>query len=307
MESNIKITILGNSAAIPTKDKNLTSHLVVVNGEHFLIDCGEGTQMQLIRHEIKYHKIDNIFISHLHGDHFFGLIGLISTYHLLGRERKLNIYSPPGLKEIILLQLETVHTKLNYELEFHEISAASKQKIYQSKYAVVYAFPLEHRVVTNGYFFEQPKKQRNISKEFVEEHSPSIEEIKKIKEGGDFNTRDGQILKNKSITSPPPPRLSYAYCSDTRYNEKIPECIRNVSVLYHEATFDVSFQELAIEKYHSTSADAARTALQANAGQLILGHFSARNSNTDIILEESTSIFPHTIISEEGVEYIIQN
>ena len=204
------------------------------------------------------------------------------------------------------MQLNIVHTELSFDLEFHEIQINNKQLVYNSDKTNVYAFPLDHRVETYGYIFQQAPKQGNINKEFVAKYTPSISEIKKIKGGSDFITEDGTLIKNEDITIPPEPQLSYAYCSDTRYNENTADFIKNVSVVYHEATFDNSFKELASERYHSTAADAALTALNANAGQLILGHFSARNTDTEVLLEEATDIFQHTIISEEGVEYLIQ-
>lgn len=307
MESNIKVTILGNSAAIPTKDSHLSAQVIIVNGEYFLMDCGEGTQIQLIALGIKYSKISNIFISHLHGDHFFGLIGLISTYHLLGREKDLHIYSPAPLENLIRMQLEVAHTSLKYKLIFHKVELQEKSLVFENDKAVVYSFPLEHRVPGFGYIFKQPINQSRIDKVFVEQYNPTIEQILDIKQGGDFLTSDGIRIKNEDITLPPKPSLSYAYCSDTRYNKDLATYMEGVSVLYHEATFDNSFKDLAHEKYHSTAEDAAHTAVESGVGQLILGHFSARNTDRSILLQEAIDIFPHAIISEEGMEYIISS
>ena len=305
MDSNIKVTILGNSAAIPTKGNHLSAQVIVVNGEYFLMDCGEGTQHQLINLGIKYSRIDNIFISHLHGDHFFGLIGLISTYHLLGRERELNIYAPSSLEKLIRIQLEVAHTSLKYKLNFHVVETNDKQIVFENSKAIVYAFPMEHRVPTYGYLFRQPDFKPKIDKEFIDKYNPTVEQIHIIKGGGDYVTPSGEVIDNKHVTLPPKPSLSYAYCSDTRYNKELALFVKNASVIYHEATFDNSLKDLAKEKYHSTAEDAARTAANANAGQLILGHFSARNSDNSLLLEEATEVFPHTILSEEGMDYII--
>ncbi|NQU32493.1 MAG: ribonuclease Z [Bacteroidetes bacterium] len=303
--SNFSITILGNSAAIPTKNSHLSSQVVVNHNNYYLIDCGEGTQLQLIRYKIKYHKIDNIFISHLHGDHFFGLIGLLSTYHLLGREKPLNIYGPPALKLLIEMQLKVVQTKLKYELLFHELDNDNYNPIFENKDISVYSFPLVHRVPTWGFKFEQKQKKLNIKKSFVELFNPSIEEILNIKNGENFVCKDGAIIPNNEITTPPQQPLSYAYCSDTRYDISIMKYIIDVSVLYHEATFDSSMQDKAHEKFHSTARDAANMAKNANATKLILGHFSARNKELTSLLAEACVIFENTIISEEGIEYLI--
>lgn len=303
--SNFSVTILGNSAAIPTKNSHLSSQVVANHNNYFLVDCGEGTQLQLIRYKIKYHKIDNIFISHLHGDHFFGLIGLISTYHLLGREKQLNIYGPPALKLLIEMQLKVVQTNLKYELLFHELDNDNYNQIYENRDICVYSFPLVHRVPTWGFKFEQKQKKLNIKKSFVELFNPSIEEILNIKNGENFVCKDGAIIPNNEITTPPQQPLSYAYCSDTRYDESIMKYITDVSVLYHEATFDNSMQDKAHEKFHSTASDAANMAKNANATSLILGHFSARNKELKSLLAEACVIFKNTIISQEGIEYLI--
>lgn len=303
--SRFYVTILGNSSAIPTQNHHPASQLVVYENKYFLVDCGEGTQIQLIKYKIKYHKIDNIFISHMHGDHFFGLIGFISTNHLLGREKPLHIYGPGKLKHIIENLLEAAYTKLKYDLVFHELKNDNKLPIFEDKHLSVYSFPLNHRVPSWGFNFKEKPKQHRIKKSFVEEFKPSIEEILNIKNGEDYIDSENRLMPNETITHPPPETLSYAYCSDTKYDESIIRHIKNVTLLYHEATFDSSMQELASEKFHSTARDAATIAKKSNAGKLILGHFSARNNNLNILLEEAVKIFKTTIISEEGTEYII--
>ena len=299
------VTILGNASAIPTQNHHPASQLVIYKNKYFLVDCGEGTQIQLIKYKIKYHKIDNIFISHMHGDHFFGLIGLISTYHLLGREKPLHIYGPDTLKDIIENLLEAALTKLKYILIFHKLENNNKMPLFEDEQLAIYSFPLNHRIPTWGFKFIEKPKQRNIKKSFVEEYLPSIEDIIKIKNGGDYLNSIGQLIPNKTITHTPPDLLSYAYCSDTKYDESIIEHIRNITLLYHEATFDNKMSDIAHEKFHSTAREAAIMATKSNVGKLILGHFSARYNELNILLEEATSVFNHTVISEEGVKYNI--
>jgi len=304
-KQKFQVIILGNSAAIPTKTRKLSSQVVIVGNEYFLVDCGEGTQMQLIIHGIKYPKINNIFISHLHGDHFFGLIGLISTYHLLGREKPLNIYAPPQLENLIRIQLEVAHTLLNYQLIFHNINSNDYTLIYENSEVLISSFPMTHRVPTYGFRFQEKPKPRNIKKSFIEEYNPSIEEMLSIKSGYNYVDKLGNEIKNDEITMPPADPRSYAFCSDTRYNESIVDYVKNANLLYHEATFDNSMQEKAYEKFHSTSGDAAKIAVKANVGRLLLGHFSARNEDLNVIKLEAEEVFKPVIISEEGSIYDI--
>jgi len=303
--SDFSVTILGNSSAIPTQENHPASQLLIYENKYFLIDCGEGTQIQLIKYGIKYSKIDHIFISHMHGDHFFGLIGLISTYHLLGREKSLHIYGPDRLKQTIENLLDAAYTKLKYVLIFHELITDEKSLIFEDKKLSVSSFPLNHRIPTWGFIFNEKPKQLRIKKTFVNEFKPSIEEILKIKNGEDYISSENNVIPNSSITHACADPLSYAYCSDTKYDESIIEHIKNVTLLYHEATFDNSLKELANKKFHSTSKDAATIAKKSNAGSLILGHFSARYNDLNTLSEEATSIFKPTIVSKEGVKYNI--
>lgn len=303
--SNFYITILGNSSAIPSHEHHPASQVLVYENNYFLIDCGEGTQIQLIKYKIKYQKIDHIFISHMHGDHFFGLIGLISTYHLLGRKKALNIYGPDKLKQIIEKLLEACYTQLKYELIFHKLKNKSKTILFKDKKLSVYSFPLNHRIPTWGFLFKENTKQLRIKKTFVKEFKPSIEAIINIKNGEDYIDPDNRIIPNETITHSPPKLLSYAYCSDTKYDDSIIKHIKEVALLFHEATFDSSFKELANEKFHSTAKDAALMAKKSKAEKLILGHFSARYRDLNILLEEACTVFNPTILSKEGVRYNI--
>ncbi len=304
---NLSVFILGNSAAIPTKTGHLSSQLLTYKNNGYLIDCGEGTQMQLIKYNIKHGIIDYIFISHLHGDHFFGLIGLLSTYHLLGRNKPLNIFAPAPLKNIINIQLDVVHTKLSFDVVFHELKGKSLTKILDTDDISVYSFPLVHRIDTWGFKFVQRSKQRKIKKSFIKKYNPRISDIQSIINGDDYTTDSGNVIANSKITIPPPKPQSYAYCSDTRFDDSIAEYVKNTTLLYHEATFDNSMQQRAFEKFHSTSGDAARIAKKANVSKLIIGHFSARINDYEKLREEAAKIFPDTIISEEGKEYIISS
>ncbi len=299
---NFYIKIIGNSSAIPTSGFHLSGQLINIHQNFFLIDCGEGTQIELIRNKTKYHKIDNILISHLHGDHFFGLPGLLSTYNLMDRTRDLNIYCPENIQDYIEYSLQTSHTTLKYKVHYHILSTSGKNLIIDSERFRLYSFPLDHRIPTCGFLFEEKERELNILKSFVDKYKPEIEDIINIKQGKDYNHK-GLIIKNADITTKPKAPQSYAYCSDTKINDQIPQYIKGVTLLYHEATFNNSLHEFAIEKYHSTAADAATVAKKANACQLLLGHFSARLDDMKQLKEEACEVFPNSEISKEGYLY----
>lgn len=302
-KNQLSVTILGISAAIPTKTRHLSGQVVINSNQYFLVDCGEGTQMQLISFGIKYSKIDNIFISHLHGDHFFGLIGLISTYHLLGREKSLNIFAPKPLEDIIRYQLDIAHTKLKFELLFHHLSDIGNVVIFENELISISSFPVTHRVPTYGFRFDQKPKKRNIDKIFLSQHNPTINQILGIKNGNDFTDTSGKVLKNSSITIAPPKPKSYAYCSDTKFDTSIVNHINEVDLLFHEATFDNSMVNIALEKYHSTAEQAAIIAKTADVKELLLGHFSGRNEDLSILYDEAKKVFDKVTICEEGQKY----
>ncbi len=294
------ITILGSSSATPTSSRNPTSILVNINYKYFLVDCGEGTQIQLRRFKIKIQKINHIFISHLHGDHFFGLIGLISTYHLLGRDKELHIYANPAIEEIINLQLTVSGTRLLYPLIFHPIDADVPATIFENKDIAVKTFPLNHSVPTTGFLFIEKERARKIKKNFILKEDVPICEFQKIKNGADYINPEGKIYLNEQITVSPPQPRSFAFCSDTSYFEPVIPYIRNVDLLYHEATFMKNMANIAAEKYHSTADQAASIAKKANVKNLILGHFSARYRKLDDLLTEAQDIFPNTHLAEDG-------
>jgi len=301
---SFSITVLGSGAAIPTSTRNPSAMLVRMNNSHFLVDCGEGAQMQLRRFGIRFQRISHIFISHLHGDHFFGLIGLISSLHLLGRTDPLHIFGDAILEDIINLQLKASQTSLVYPLIFHPFTNRS-EVIYEDEHQFVKTFPLNHRIPTTGFLFMEKPRLRKIKKTFLAKENVSIEEIKKIKAGADFVSRNGKIYENQFITIEPPAPRSFAYCSDTKYDETIPDHIHGVNLLYHEASFARDLAIVADEKYHSTAGQAAAIAMKAGAEQLLIGHFSARYKLTTDLLAEAVEIFPNTVIAEDGMTIAI--
>jgi len=267
---------------------------------YFLVDCGEGTQVQLRRYHYKLQKIKHVFISHLHGDHFFGLIGLISTLNLLGRKGELHVYANEQLEEIIQLQLKVSGTELLYPLIFHNTDGQKAQIIYEDSERYVKSFPLNHFVPTTGFLFREKQKPRKVNKQFLADENVPFSEIPKIKTGADFINSKGEIFKNKDITTDPPKALSFAFCSDTAYFEAMISEIKNVDLLYHEATFTSDMRQVATDKFHSTAAQAATIASKANARELLIGHFSARYKNLEELFEEAKSVFPNTRLAEEG-------
>lgn len=306
------LTVLGSSSALPTATSHPTAHFLNIHEQYFLIDCGEGTQMQLRRNRIKIQRINQIFISHLHGDHYFGLIGLITTMQLLGREKTLNIYSPPGLKPIIDIQLRgpypsenSSETGTDFPLIFHELDTNQNRVIYEDEKVSVATIPLKHRIPCCGYLFREKPKMKNIRKEMILKYQISIEQIQKIKLCEDFAINDGTIIPNEELTMPPAPSYSYAFCSDTQYNEKIIPIIHGTDLLYHEATFLHTLEQQAKKTAHSTALQAATIAQKANVKKLIIGHFSARYKNHDLLLKEARSVFENTVTAEEGKKYLV--
>jgi len=294
------VSILGSSSATPTSSRNPSSLLVNMDYKYFLVDCGEGTQMQLRRYHYKFQKIKHIFISHLHGDHFFGLIGLISTLQLLGRKDELHVYANEALQEIIRLQLKVSGTELTFPFFFHYTDAQETQIIYEDDDRYVKSFPLDHSVPTTGFLFGEKEKPRKIKKGFLVSKDVPVSIIPKIKAGADFVDVNGKVFKNNDITTAPAATRSFAYCSDTRYFEPMIGEIKNVNLLYHEATFMNDMEIVAAEKFHSTAAQAATIALKANADELVIGHFSARYKKLEELLNEAKAVFPNTQLAEDG-------
>lgn len=297
----MKLTILGCGSASPTSKRNPTSQHLAIQERCFLIDCGEGTQVQLRKHRLRIQKINHIFISHLHGDHFFGLIGLISTYHLLGRTTDLYIYGPSDLKQIIHTSLNATKTYLRYNLHFITLNFDNETLIYEDKRLLVYSFPMKHSIQSCGFLFKEKPKLRKINRKAVDSFNIPVYQLNNIKEGADYIDDSGLIIANKTLTFDPDPSQSYAYCSDTAYYPNICKTIRGVSCLYHESTFINSDENLAKQTKHSTSEQAALIAKEAEVGQLILGHYSARYTNLETLLNEARLVFNKTILGEDGL------
>ncbi len=296
------VTVLGSSSALPTATRFPTAHLLNAYERFFLIDCGEGTQIQLRKFHLKFSKINNIFISHLHGDHYFGLFGLISSFSLLGRKNDLNIYAHADLENIIKNQFQY---ELNFTINFHKLPNKN-EIIYEDKNITVETFPLKHRIPTNGFLFKEKKRELNLKKNVVKEFNLSIKDILGIKQGHDFVWEDGKVIKNNKLTEKPYKIRSYAFCSDTAYYPKITDTIKNVDILYHETTFSDDLKNIAKETFHSTSKQAAEIAKQANVKKLLIGHFSSRYKKLYIFEKESKSIFENTELVKEGNNYIIE-
>lgn len=299
----MKLTILGCYAATPRTLSNPTSQVLEIKNRVFLIDCAEGTQVQLRKSKVKFSKINHIFISHLHGDHFYGLVGLISTFMLLNRESDLHVYGPKGIKEIILLQLRASGSFTGYNLYFHELESKQSETIFEDDRVVVKTIPLSHRIYTNGFLFQEKNIERKLNIERVEHYQIDKLYFNKIKYGGDIKLENGTVIPNAELTFDPIPSQSYAYCSDTQYDESIIPIIENADYLYHESTFLESEAHLAEKTMHSTAIQAATIAKTANVKNLILGHFSTRYGNLSLFQKEAQTVFENTLLADDGKEF----
>ena len=295
-----ELLILGSSAATPTANRNPTAQLLNIAERFFLIDCGEGTQMQMRKYKARFQSINHVFISHLHGDHFYGLPGFLASMHLLGRKNELTIYGSKELEEIINMIHKHSDTYLNYPLKFVYIQNTSKQLIFEDEKVEVYSLPLKHRIATTGYLFKEKPLFRNIDKYKLEKMNVSFAEIHKLKQGLDAIDNNGNIIKNNELTLDPIKQRSYAFCSDTKFFEELASDIKDVDLLYHESTFLEEKADRAKQTFHSTAKQAAQMAVLANAQKLILGHFSARYGNLNEFLEEAKPIFSNTELAMEG-------
>ena len=299
----LKISILGCYAATPRTISNPTSQVLEIKNHLFLIDCGEGTQVQLRKNKIKFSRIEHVFISHLHGDHFYGLIGLISTFNLLNRSNDLHIYGPKGIKEIILLQIKYANSYTGYQLIFHELESEKSELIFEDDKVVVKTIPLSHRIYTNGFLFKEKNTVRKINIDAVLNNDIELVYYNKIKNGGDIVKEDGTIIKNEVLSFDPEPEKSYAFCSDTMYDEKIIPIINDCTVLYHESTFLDSELHLTEKTKHATAKQAATIAQKANVSNLILGHYSTRYGNLNLFKEQAETIFENVFLSDDGKEF----
>ncbi len=302
---HFEVTLLGCSAAIPANGHFLSGQVLQIRENWYLIDCGEWTQSRLNDVKIPRSRIRQIFISHLHGDHFFGLFGLITSYGLMGRQEPLEVYSPRGLEAIADILLTNCGIHLPYELIFHEIETGKYYKIFSDEAVDVYALPLKHRVPTAGFLFREKTADRHILPDKLVEYEIPYDQIRAIKKGNDFTTADGRIIANHELTTPPHPPRSFAYCSDTAYCEALIPLIRGVDLLYHETTFTEEHRKEADFSLHSTAKDAANIALKAGVGRLITGHYSNRYSDPSVFLSEAAQHFPNTVLGLDGSRFSI--
>lgn len=300
---DFEVTVLGCGSATPSLLRNPSAQLLNAAGHYFLIDCGEGTQIQLRKNNIKIQRISHVFISHLHGDHYFGLLGLMQTMHLLGRKTKLTLVCPPELKEIIDLQNKHSQNTMVYEVEYIYTNPKKAEKVWEDDKIEVISFPLRHRINTTGFLFKEKPHLKNIDKEKLKQFKISVSEINKLRLGIDALDEKGNTVANAAVTLPTHPQRSYAYCSDTNYYEDIIEHLKEVDLLYHEATFLNDESERASKTFHSTAEQAATIANKAKVKQLLLGHFSARYGNTNDFIIEAQPIFTNTLVAQEGTTY----
>lgn len=297
------VTILGNNSALPAYDRHPSAQIVTIYDQLLLIDCGEGTQMQLSRYKIRRGKLNHIFISHLHGDHYFGLIGLISSMALLNREHPLHLYAPAGLEEIIQLQLKVASTTLPFPLVFHPLE--KEGLILEDSKFTVETFHTQHRIPCWGFLIREKKDLRKVDKEkAVQYHIPSAY-YQSLKAGYDYTSKDGSVIYNDQVTIPNSPARSYAYCADTLYDERLATIAKDVTMIYHEATYLNGMEERATARFHSTTSQAATIALKANAGGLLLGHFSSKFEELHDYLKEALEVFPNSQLAIEGVTFKI--
>ena len=303
MSSTAQVTILGCYAAAPGTFKNPTAQVLDIRNHVFLIDCGEGTQVALRRNKIKFSRIKNIFISHLHGDHFFGLMGVITTFSLLKRTAPLTIFGPKGIKEIVLLQLKLSQGFTSYPLHFKELENKTPQRIFEDDKVTVTTIPLKHRIYANGFYFQEKLGERKLDINAALNFNIDKVYFNKIKQGGDITLESGETILNKELSFDPPPPKRYAYCSDTAYKPAIANQIKGANLLYHESTFLESHKHLCKPTGHSTAKDAAQIALDAHVDQLILGHYSTRYADLSLFKEEAQSIFNTVHLADDGAVF----
>lgn len=297
------LTILGNNSAIPAFGRNPTAQVLQTSEETYLIDCGEGTQLQLTIFKIKRSKINHVFISHMHGDHYFGLIGLISSMGLMGRTADLFIYGPAALETIIRLQLEAAHTTLPFKINFFRLE--DECIVHDGKKTTVQCFKVNHRIPCWGFIFKEKKKLRSIDPDRVRSYEIPSSFYEALQNGLDYSNKKGTIIPNEEVTKPAAPARTYAYCADTVYDESIAAKVKNVDLLYHETTYLKDLQQRALERFHSTTVQAGNIALLAGAKKLLIGHFSSKYESLDEFLSETVEIFPNTELALQGTCYKI--
>jgi ribonuclease Z len=303
---SIAVTILGNSSAKPTATGHPSAQVVNVNEQYFLVDAGEGVQRQMARRGISALKLRAVFLSHLHGDHMYGLFPLLSTLGLYGRRTPLRIYAPRPFGEMLECFLRLCETNLPYTPEWVEVDTTKHQIIFENDTTEVWSLPLRHRIPTAGYLFRQKEPALNVKKYAIERYGLTVGQIVQAKRGEDVVLESGEVLSNDAITYRPYGALSYAYCSDTNYSARLARMVEGVDVLYHEATYAANMRKTAKERGHSTTEDAAKVAKMAGAGRLLIGHFSSRYKDLSLLLGEAREVFPATDIATEGETFLIE-
>lgn len=298
-----RVHILGCGSALPTLKHHSSSQVIEIRDKLFMVDCGEGTQMQLRRSRLRFTKINTIFISHVHGDHCFGLIGLISTFGLLGRTAPLHVYAPKEMEEILSMQIDFFCTALGYDVVFHGVETTEEKVIYEDRSLTVTTIPLLHRKPCCGFLFKEKQMLPHIRRDVFDAYGVPLSQVNNIKNGQDWITEEGDVIPNKLLTKPSEPARSYAYCSDTKYMPELYKCIKDVDLLYHESTYMDEDSDKAILYNHSTAKEAAMVAKSADAKKLILGHFSARYEDEQLLLDEAKGVFENTFLANEMVVF----
>ena len=298
-----RVHILGCGSALPTLHHNASAQVVEIRGKLFLVDCGEGTQVQLRRSRLRFTKISAVFITHLHGDHCFGLIGMLSTFGLLGRTARLAIYAPAALEDMLKQQMQLFCHDFDYEVDFHAVDTSQQQVIYEDRSLTVESIPLEHRMPCCGYLFREKPSMPHIRRDMIDFYQIPTSQINNIKAGADWTTPDGEVVKNERLVEPADPTRSYAYCSDTRYIPTLHSRIKGVSTLYHESTYGEDNLLMAQKYYHSTARQAALVAREAGVGQLLLGHYSSRYEDEQVLLREAREVFENTHLTDENAVF----
>jgi len=297
----LAVTILGNNSAVPAFDRHPTSQVVTIDGANLLVDCGEGTQIQMINYKIRRSKISHIFISHLHGDHYFGLVGLINSFSLLSHTQELHVFGPSPLQEIIELQLKVADTTLTYPLHFHTITGEAT--LVDNEKITIKCFPTNHRIECYGFVFEEKKQPRKLDADKAKEHEIPFSFYERLKNGEDYTRKDGTVIKNERVTTEGLKGKKYAFCADTKYDETIIPHIKDADMIYHETTYLDNLRERAEVRFHSTSKQAALIAKKANVKKLLIGHFSSKYSTLEEFEQEAREVFLNTELALEGVAY----
>lgn len=305
--TSFEITILGCGSAKPTLRHHTSSQVVSRLGKLYMIDCGEGTQRQFIKYKFRHGQMENIFISHAHGDHCLGLVGLLSSLSLDNRRNDINIYVPADFEEMLKLQIDYFVQHANFGIHIHPIDCQEPTLIHSDQHFEVTALPLEHRVPCYGFLFREQQGSRHIRPESIERYGIPHSEIDDIRRGRDFTTADGRVIPNDELTTPPDPTRSYAYLSDTRPMMEYADLLQGVDLIYHDATYCEGDEELACQYTHSTASEAAEFAKKCHAGKLLLGHFSSRYGDETLLVNRASKHFPHTILADEGLTVGIAN